>query len=78
MQSDFPIFIGFIEKASRYTQNIASIAWVIYSSFGQLVSSSGVSLGLATNNITKYYVIIEFLSNNISLGIRHIIIFLDL
>jgi ribonuclease HI len=76
MTSPFPIFFGFVDGASRHTQNIASAAWVIYHS-GELVSSGGIFLGSATNNMAEYHVIIRLLTEASSLGITHLIINLD-
>ena len=54
-------FVGFADGASFHTYNLASVAWVIYSPSRQLVSSGGAWLGLATNNVDAYMVVIEFL-----------------
>jgi hypothetical protein len=58
MTSSFPIFVGFVDGASRHTQNIASAAWVIYHS-DELVSSGGIFLGSTTNNMAEYHVVIR-------------------
>jgi ribonuclease HI len=76
MTSPFPIFVGFVDGASRHTQNIASAAWVIYHS-GELVSSGGIFLGSTTNNMAEYHVVIRLLTEASSLGITHLIINLD-
>jgi ribonuclease HI len=76
MTCPFPMFVGFVDRASRHTQNIASATWVIYHS-GELVSSVGISLGSTTNNMAEYDVIIELLTEASSLGITHLIINLD-
>jgi hypothetical protein len=70
------IYFGFVDGSSRHTQNIASVAWVIYHS-GELVSSGGIFLRSATNNIAEYHVIIEILTEASSLGISQLIINLD-
>ena len=62
-------FIGFMDGASRHTQNLASAAWVIYSPTGQLVVSGGACLGPSTNNVAEYNAVIEILSDPISNGI---------
>jgi ribonuclease HI len=69
--------IGFADGASHSTQNLASTAWAIYAPTNELISLRGVCLGRATNNIAKYSVIIELLTNSISLGICHLVIRLD-
>jgi ribonuclease HI len=76
MTPSFPIFFGFADGASQHTQNIASTAWVIYQ-FDQVVSSGGIFLGLATNNMAEYHVVIGLLTQASSLGISRIIIYLD-
>jgi ribonuclease HI len=76
MTSSFPIFFGFADGASRHTRNIASAAWVIYQ-FDQVVSSGGICLGPATNNMAEYHVVIGLLTQASSLGISRIIIYLD-
>ena len=76
MTSSFPIFVGFVDGASRHTQNVASAAWVIYHS-DELVSSGGIFLGSTTNNMAEYHAIIRILTKASSLGISHMIINLD-
>jgi hypothetical protein len=68
---------GFVDGASRSTQNLASVAWEIYAPTDELISLHGVFLGRATNNITEYSAVIELLTDVISLGIRHLIVRLD-
>jgi ribonuclease HI len=76
MTSAFLIFFGFVDGATRHTQNIASTAWVIYQ-FDEVVSLGGICLGLATNNMAEYHVVIGLLTQASSLGISRIIIYLD-
>jgi ribonuclease HI len=76
MTSAFPIFFGFADGASRHTRNIASAAWVIYQ-FNEVVSSGGICLGLATNNMAEYHAVIGLLTQASSLSISRIIIYLD-
>jgi ribonuclease HI len=76
MTSAFPIFFGFADGASRHTRNIASAAWVIYQ-FDEVVSSGGICLGPATNNMAEYHAVIGLLTQASSLGISRIIIYLD-
>jgi ribonuclease HI len=70
-------YIGFVDGASRSTQNLASVAWEIYAPMDELVSLRGACLGHETNNIVKYNVVIELLTDNVSLGICHLIVRLD-
>jgi ribonuclease HI len=50
---------------------------VIFTPTGQLVSSGGVCLGEATNNVVEYSVIIELLCDALSHGISHLRVHLD-
>ena len=76
MMSAFPIFFGFVDGAIRHTWNIALAAWVMYQ-FDEVVSSGGICLGLATNNMAEYHAVIGLLTQAFSLGISGIIIYLD-
>ena len=55
-------FTGFSDGAYRYTLNLVSAAWVLYSPTGDLVSSRGVCLGPSTKNLTEYHVVIGLLT----------------
>jgi hypothetical protein len=70
--------IGFTDGTSHSTQNLTSAAWAIYAPTSELISLRGVCFGRATNNIVEYSTVIELLINSISLGIRHLVIQLDL
>jgi len=76
MTSPFPIFFGFADGTSHHTHNIASTTCVIYHYY-ELVSSRGICLGLTTNNVAEYHIVIGILTKASSLGISHIIINLD-
>ena len=71
------IHFGFADGASRYTRNLASAAWVVYSPTDELLSSGGVYLGPATNNVAEYRAIVGLLTEAISLGITQLIVYLD-
>jgi len=71
------IYFGFVDGASLHTQNIASTAWVIYYPSGQLMVSSGVRIGPASNNIVEYTVVINLVSEAISYGIDSLVVCLD-
>ena len=62
-------FIGFLDGAIRHTCNLDSATWVIYAPTRQLVASGGICLGLATNNVVEYNVVIELIWDAISHGI---------
>ena len=51
---------------------LASVAWVIDSPSGQLVSSGGACLGPATNNVVEYKTVIELLWDSLSRGITQL------
>ena len=55
------MYVGFANGAIHHTCNLASVAWVIYSPLGQLVSAGGACLGPASNNVAEYRVVIELL-----------------
>ena len=70
-------FVGYVDGASRSTQNLSSTAWAIFAPNGELVSFQGICIGRLTNNIVEYSALIEILSDAISFGINRIIIRLD-
>jgi ribonuclease HI len=70
-------YIGFTDGASRSTQNLTSVSWEIYAPTNELISLNGVFLGRATNNIAEYSAVIKVLTNDISLGIRHVVVLID-
>jgi ribonuclease HI len=77
MSTESSVYLGFADRASRHTQNLASTAWVVYSPEGLLVSSGGIFLGPSMNNVAKYSVIIELLRDAISHGIHSLEVHLD-
>jgi ribonuclease HI len=77
MPSEFEVFIGYADSASRHTRRLASAAWVIFTPQGQLLSSGGICLGDTTNNVTEYSVVIELLRDTLSLGISNLRVYLD-
>jgi hypothetical protein len=70
MSTESSVYLGFAYGASRHTQNLFSIAWVVYSPEVLLVSSGGVCLGPSMNNVAKYSVVIEIVRDVISHGIH--------
>jgi ribonuclease HI len=77
MSSESEVFFGFADNASRHTRRLASVAWVIFTPGGQFLSSRGICLGDATNNVFKYSVVIELLQDALSHGISHLRVYLD-
>jgi ribonuclease HI len=76
VEHPFPYTLDLQMVLVRQTQNLASATWTIYHS-GELVSSGGICLGPATNNVAEYHVMIRLLTEDASLGISHIIVNLD-
>ena len=70
-------FVGYVDGASRSTRNLSSTAWAIFAPSGELVSFQGICIGRSMKNIAKYSVLIELISDAISLGIHRIIVRLD-
>jgi ribonuclease HI len=66
-----------VDDASRHTRRLASATWVIFTAQGQLLSSGGICLGDATNNVIEYITVIELLRDALSHGISHLRVYLD-
>jgi ribonuclease HI len=77
MSSESEVYVGFADGASRHTRRLASATWVIFTPFGQLMSSGGICLGEATNNVVEYSAVIELLRDALSHGISHLRVYLD-
>jgi ribonuclease HI len=69
--------IGYTDGASRWTQNLASAAWALYTPSHEMLHSSGICLGPATNNQSEYTVLIGLLADAQRHHIRHLSVFLD-
>jgi ribonuclease HI len=69
--------IGYADGASRWTQNLASTAWALYTPSHEMLHSSGICLGPATNNQAEYTVVIGLLADTQHHHIRHLSVFLD-
>ena len=70
-------YIGFVDGASRHTQNSTSAAWVIYTPKGQVLSSGGICLQPSSNNVAEYSVVIELLRDAILHGVLSLEVHLD-
>ena len=77
MSMESSVYIGFIDGASRHTQNSASTTWVIYTPTGQVLSLGGVSLWPSSNNVVEYSVLIQLLCDVISHGFHSLEVHLD-
>jgi ribonuclease HI len=69
--------IGYADDASRWTQNLASAAWALYTPSHEMLHSSDICLGPATNNQAKYTAVIGLLDDAQCHHIHHLSIFLD-
>ena len=47
-------YIGYVDGASRYSRNLASAGWAIFTPLHSLFLSNGVCIGTATNNQAEY------------------------
>ena len=70
-------FIGFADGANRYTLNLASVAWVLYSHTSDLLNSGSVLLGPSTNNMAEYQAVIGLLKEALASDVREIRVYLD-
>jgi ribonuclease HI len=69
--------IGYANGASPWTQNLASVAWALYTPSHEMLHSSVICLGSATNNQAEYTTVIGLLTDAHHHHIRHLSIFLD-
>jgi ribonuclease HI len=76
MLSESEVSIRFTDDAIRHTQRLASTTWVIFTPQGQFLSSGGICLGDATNNVIEYNAIIEFLHDALPHVISHLQVYL--
>jgi len=74
---DGSMYLGFTNGASRHTQNLASIAWVIHYPYGHLLVARGICIGPTSKNIAKYNVVINLLYEAIYYGIESLMVYLD-
>jgi ribonuclease HI len=76
MSSESKVYFGFADGTSRHTQTLASTTWVIFTPGGQLLSSGGIFLGDAINNVIGYNVVIELLRDALPHDICHLQVYL--
>jgi hypothetical protein len=72
MSSESKVFFGFADDTSRHTRRLAFAAWVIFTPEGQLLSFGGICLSDATNNVTEYSTVIEFIHDSLLHEISHL------
>ena len=70
-------FIGFVDGAHRYTLNLASVAWLMYSPTSELVSSWGIILAPSTSNLAEYQAMVRLLTEALANDVREIRVYLD-
>ena len=54
-------YFGFTNGSSRYTLNLTSTTWVLYSPTSDLLILGGNCLGLSMNKLAEYHAIIGLL-----------------
>jgi hypothetical protein len=77
MSSESEVLFGFADDGSQHIRRLASAAWVIFTPRGQLLSSKGIFLGDATNNVVEYIAMIKLHRDTLSHGISHLQVYLD-
>ena len=70
-------YIGFADGASRWSPNLTSVAWVIYSPSHELIHIDGICVGIVTNNQAECDRVTSLLVASLQLGIFHLDVFLD-
>ena len=77
MDPTFPSYVGFNDGASRWSPNLTSATWVIYSPSHELINIDEMCVHIATNNHVEYGSVVGLLTVALHLGIRHLDVFLD-
>ena len=71
------LFYGFIDGACCHTLNLTSPSWVLYYQSHDLVISGAACIGLSTNNIVEYHIVISLLTEVASRDINNLVVFMD-
>ena len=58
MSSELEVYFGFTNDVSQHTGRLTSTSWVIFTPGGQFLSTRGIHLGDATNNVVQYSAVI--------------------
>ena len=77
MDPTFPSYVDFVDGTCRWSPNIASTAWVIYSPSQELIHIDGMCVGIATNNQVEYDIVASLMTVSLHLGILHLDVFLE-
>ena len=70
-------YLGYADGASRYSHQLASIAWAIFTPLHTLVLANGVCICNATNNQAEYDAVRGLLADALSHHILHLHVHLD-
>ena len=70
-------YMGFADGASKWSPNLASVAWIIYSPSHELIHIDGISVGTSSNNHEEYDGFNGLLAAALQLGVHHLDVFLD-
>ena len=70
-------FIGYADGASRYSQNLASAGWAIFTPLHALFLSNGVCIGSATKNQAEYDAVRGLLADALFHRILHLHVHFD-
>ena len=68
------IYTSLEDGSSHHTQDLASLAWVVYSHDGKLLTSIGLFLGRVMNNVVEYHSVTSLLIEASSLGISFMVV----
>ena len=77
MDPTSPCYVSFVDGASRWSPNLSSVAWVIYSPSHELIHIDGMCVTIATNNQAEYDSVVGLLTSTLHLVIHHLDVFLD-
>ena len=77
MDPTLPFYVGFIDGASRWFPNLASVACVFYPPSHEFIHIDRMCVGVATNNQDEYDGVARPLAVTLHLGIRCLDIFLE-
>ena len=70
-------YTRFANGASRWSPNLASATWVIYSPSHELIHINGIYVASETNNKPKYDGVNGLLATALQLAVHHLDVFLD-
>ena len=77
MDPTSPSYVGFVDSRSRWSPNLVSNTWVIYSSSHELIHIDRICVGISTNNQDEYYGVTSLLAISLHWGICLLKVFLE-